>query len=228
MKRFLLVLPFLFACSALQAAPVQISALPSSPIGPGFQHNNFHDSSLAKGTDGLKLGWFTLGAGGGSWDPDTGAFQVNIDIFAGTDQGMVGAVIGTALGTGNLSPAQFNGFDGGLIGSITWNFDAAAQGAGLFDTTMNFHDIAYLGGAQCNPAFEPNKGCPTPGGISISLWGSNGFLDPVTGKYEGVGIAPTLGVDFVATFVPVPAAVWLFGSGLVALVGVSRRKKSHS
>jgi hypothetical protein len=26
--------------------------------------------------------------------------------------------------------------------------------------------------------------------------------------------------------VPVPAAVWLFGSGLLGLVGISRRKKS--
>jgi len=27
--------------------------------------------------------------------------------------------------------------------------------------------------------------------------------------------------------VPVPAALWLFGSGLLGLVGVSRRKKMH-
>ncbi|WP_297293005.1 PEP-CTERM sorting domain-containing protein, partial [Oceanicoccus sp.] len=27
--------------------------------------------------------------------------------------------------------------------------------------------------------------------------------------------------------VPVPAAVWLFGSGLVGLIGVSRRKRRH-
>ena len=29
-----------------------------------------------------------------------------------------------------------------------------------------------------------------------------------------------------AAVVPVPAAVWLFGSGLLGLVGVARRKKS--
>ena len=28
-----------------------------------------------------------------------------------------------------------------------------------------------------------------------------------------------------ATVIPVPAAVWLFGSGLLGLVGVARRKK---
>jgi len=29
-----------------------------------------------------------------------------------------------------------------------------------------------------------------------------------------------------ATVVPVPAAIWLFGSGLIGLVGIARRKKS--
>ena len=32
--------------------------------------------------------------------------------------------------------------------------------------------------------------------------------------------------NFDFTVVPVPAAVWLFGSGLLGLVGVARRKKS--
>ena len=39
----------------------------------------------------------------------------------------------------------------------------------------------------------------------------------------------TIGVDdivFANTTVPVPAAVWLFGSGLIGLIGVARRKKS--
>jgi hypothetical protein len=30
-----------------------------------------------------------------------------------------------------------------------------------------------------------------------------------------------------ASPVPVPAAAWLFGSGLIGLVGVARRKKLH-
>lgn len=35
-------------------------------------------------------------------------------------------------------------------------------------------------------------------------------------------------ISIPATVVPVPAAVWLFGSGLLGLVGVARRKKSAS
>ena len=37
------------------------------------------------------------------------------------------------------------------------------------------------------------------------------------GKYQTTGLA--------VTSVPVPAAVWLFGSGLVGLAGVVRRRK---
>jgi len=34
------------------------------------------------------------------------------------------------------------------------------------------------------------------------------------------------GADLPPPAVPVPAAVWLFGSGLLGLVGVARRKKA--
>ncbi len=39
---------------------------------------------------------------------------------------------------------------------------------------------------------------------------------------NGVGIAEW---DLVTTLVPVPPALWLFGSGLLGLVGIARRKK---
>jgi len=39
-------------------------------------------------------------------------------------------------------------------------------------------------------------------------------------------IFPTLGHGTVGGEVPVPAAVWLFGSGLLGLIGMARRKKT--
>ena len=42
------------------------------------------------------------------------------------------------------------------------------------------------------------------------------FGDPV---FSGYGILDSV------SFVPIPAAVWLFGSGLIGLIGIARRKK---
>ena len=215
MKRLLITIALTLFCTVAQAAVIQINALPTNS-GTGFKHNNFHDATLADGADGVKLGWFDLGVGGGSYDTGTGAFVLNIDIYSDET---LSSSIGTAVGTGNLNLLSFNAFDGGLIGFISWDFDASAEGNGLSDTTMNFYDVNYGVSSALNPNYVPN----TAFGNHMALWGADGDLDPITGLYT-TGTHPTIGVDFVATFVPVPAAAWLFGSGLLALVGISRRK----
>jgi predicted extracellular nuclease len=48
-----------------------------------------------------------------------------------------------------------------------------------------------------------------------------GCITPGTANIAGAGDCSTAGVSAV----PIPAAVWLFGSGLLGLVGVARRKK---
>ena len=217
MKKLLVSIALALAlfCSVAQAAIVQINELPTNS-GAGFKHNNFHGASLADGADGMKLGWFDLGSGGGSYNTVTGAFIVNINIYS---EETLSSSIGTAVGNGNLTLANFNVFDGGLIGSIFWNFDVAAEVNGLSDTTMNFYDVNYGVSSALNPEYRPNSAFNN----HMTLWGADGDLDPTTGLYT-TGTHPTIGVDLVATFVPVPAAVWLFGSGLLAIAGISRRK----
>jgi hypothetical protein len=55
----------------------------------------------------------------------------------------------------------------------------------------------------------------TPGNYFVSFFGFADVSAPELGQY-GIEISQ----------VPVPAAVWLFGSGLIGLIGISRRKKS--
>ena len=52
-----------------------------------------------------------------------------------------------------------------------------------------------------------------------------GFLD--VGLRNTLADTYSIAYDnFTITAVPVPAAVWLFGSGLIGLVGIARRKKA--
>lgn len=69
--------------------------------------------------------------------------------------------------------------------------------------------LGMTGVKELNPAYDPND--PTMGDQYIN--GSMG------GFPQSLSITP-------AAVVPVPAAVWLFGSALTGLIGVSRRKRA--
>ena len=59
--------------------------------------------------------------------------------------------------------------------------------------------------------------------------GANHFLDFHSETFADSGGPTNFFVDdvsIISTVVPVPAAVWLFGSGVLGLVGIARRKKA--
>ena len=57
---------------------------------------------------------------------------------------------------------------------------------------------------------------------NLDLWIDDFLGFPVAGAQD----AETTWMWAKATVVPVPAAVWLFGSGLIGLIGIARRKKT--
>jgi len=64
--------------------------------------------------------------------------------------------------------------------------------------------------------------------LSDSTRNGIGYIDADTGDAVIIGVdgATNLhGLVYVSS-IPVPAAVWLFGSGLLGLIGISRRKKA--
>jgi hypothetical protein len=116
----------------------------------------------------------------------------------------------------------------GSLGLLPWNIDNATdgQGTGLWET---FTTLTSTNRAQ---GFTPG----------FTLTGS-ALQDAGTGMWTGTLVsAGNIGAqwgDFNQTqysevwnikitrdaVIPVPAAVWLFGSGLLGLVGVARRRK---
>ncbi len=208
------------ASQSITAAPIDILQLGLEDSGP-LQYSAFHVADTNNGMSGAKLAWFAIGRGdAGSWDPDTGAFVLSVHLFDDSD---LFSNAGTATATGTLSEAAFNGFDGGLIGSITWDFTSATNTVlnGLGSATISLIDINYATSTNGFTANSINTN-------SMSLWGAEGQYDVQTGLFDTQ--TTTIGMDMVALFagdikpVPVPAAVWLFGSGLIGLAAVGRRR----
>jgi hypothetical protein len=188
---------------------------------------------------------FTVGADGNtlaitsfSQDTFTGTAGGNFAIFANDITGMSGSIsdagdVSLDL-TGRLGLAQF--FVASL-GIQPWNIDNAASIAAQGDSTTGLYE-SITSGASAN--WTPG----TPGTPSVSLTGS-ALTGPAGAWTGGLVSAGNVGAGWslfdgtpytekynitvngtAAPAVPVPAALWLFGSGLLGLVGVARRKMS--
>jgi len=95
-------------------------------------------------------------------------------------------------------------------------FDASPTPNLLYDTNLDTRALAQPDSwtdGELSVALDPNW---TEGFLSV------GFYN-LTGNYDGSGMFYD-NVNF--SIVPVPAAIWLFGSGLIGLIGIARRKKS--
>jgi hypothetical protein len=88
----------------------------------------------------------------------------------------------------------------------------AYDSSDLFSSLLGFNTTDIW----CNSVINVlSDGCTTNESVYLAL--NEGGFDPTLQGFKSLGTS-------VAT-VPVPAAVWLFGSGLIALVGMTRRRK---
>jgi hypothetical protein len=175
--------------------------------------------------------------GGYTYTPDAAPFNLEFyDLYDGAIP--VGSVPATnnMLSDGSiLSGNLFTGTSTGG-GGIVFKFTAAE--AGLFAVNVSttnpgspFDNLRISWctgtavGAQCidEESFIEE---PLDDIELVTNFGNIGDMKFLVANWTGVSENAS-NLDFrVAAAVPVPAAVWLFGSGLLGLVGIARRKKA--
>jgi hypothetical protein len=143
-----------------------------------------------------------------------GGVAISTDDTAGTPLATVSAATGVTLTAGSSydflwDMKAFSGAGGGSgIKIESWN------DAGFLSTTGDQVFAATSGWSSYSYNYLIDAGATR---LIIVLLGVN--ADSVMG-YDNVCI------ESCVSAVPVPAAVWLFGSGLLGLVGVARKKKA--
>ena len=99
-----------------------------------------------------------------------------------------------------------------------------AKGAEVFSWSPDGAKGGIFGGTEDSDPFDLNYGIT-----------GNTIYDPIAGEF--IAETNVLSAGFYTlnikmenqangTFVPIPAAAWLFGSGLIGLIGFARRKKA--
>ena len=190
-----------------------------------------------------------LGGGGHIHDVGLDASNNNIQFSAaafdgiGTGSGSSALTVdplAMTIGTGNFFGTPFTVYiDGG--GSGVLNDIDGLQGHWTIDVPLfvdwsntTFEYTGFSLSSDASYSYAALSGSMTATGQVMDYGTGDVFLvgqatntDPSSGLY-GTRITPGLnGNDPVLQAVPIPAAVWLFGSGLLGLVGVARRKPSH-
>lgn len=118
----------------------------------------------------------------------------------------VGVDYSTALSAMGLIGSSFSST---VMGSMTL---ADATGSVALDASGN--PVAYTLGTSSPLAFSLPSWSSTANGVTVTITNSSLTLNDMNLVLRGN-----------STVVPVPAAVWLFGSGLLGLIGVARRRR---
>jgi hypothetical protein len=129
--------------------------------------------------------------------------------------------VGDQGGTSRSAPNVVLNKD--VTNPIVINFTQARRGVGLFNTS--------LVDAETFEVFDVNDVLIGSLALSDSVINFGGFVsDELISKAVITPLAPTNGSifidDLMVSAVPIPPAFWLFGSGLLGMIGIARRKQS--
>lgn len=130
---------------------------------------------------------------------------------------------GTATGTSGSTDIL-----GTTVGFSTPGTIVAANDTINYDTFSSVADILQIGGWQFDMSTLIVDSASTFDRLKFSGTGmlsGNGYdVTGATWTLSANSTGSSYSMSISAAVVPVPAAVWLFGSGLLGLVGIARRK----
>ncbi|MGV7235663.1 MAG: VPLPA-CTERM sorting domain-containing protein [Nitrosomonadaceae bacterium] len=146
--------------------------------------------------------YFELSYNGSALDIDWPGTSLGADLYAELDSMNVGFGYGFHFG--------YDGFQPGDL--YTWDF---SLGDLTYDS-YTFFDFAFT--------IDPATSVGSSSIIDIEVWVGDELCDETGCEQFDPGMTDSAMVT--VSSVPIPAAVWLFGSGLLGLVGMARRKKA--
>ena len=185
-------------------------------------------------------GLVTTAPDGNGSDPGVVSYNASIGSFLVTvTTGISDPLIGP--GRLDLNSIQVSGGAGTLVIGLTdtdYSGSASQYSTGFGGTTDGILDFTFLYGST-NQEFvgdvissvsgitgDPLNAGAFSGGASATVLASNPYSLTILATIEHTGPGQVTSFDAIASPVPVPTAVWLFGSGMLGLVGIARRKKA--
>jgi hypothetical protein len=159
---------------------------------------------------------------GMGYTTDHGPIDMGWGFFGNTGLHFTSSATSITAGGGNSGTTlDFSGW------RVTWNGIASINmGGGMQVVTSKTGDTTLDNGSGLATITCSNASCGAG-----STWSLDYAAVVPVGDASGFGGTPYtvhLSGTVAGAVIPVPAAVWLFGSGLLGLVGIARRKKASA